>query len=68
MNKFIVPVENDPSYSKDLITGAILNTDSAKLMEYKSRAKNSRQIKALQDEINILKTELESIKSFLKIS
>lgn len=68
MNKLIVPVENDPSYSKDLVTGAILNTDNAKLMEYKSRAKTSRQIKALQDEINILKTELESIKSFLKIS
>jgi hypothetical protein len=66
--KNIIPIENEPSYSKDLISGALLNTDASKLMEYKSRSKVSKNIKALQDEINILKKELETIKTFLKIS
>lgn len=66
--KNTIPIENEPSYSKDLISGALLNTDTNKLMEYKSRSKVSKNIKALQDEINILKKELETIKTFLKIS
>lgn len=66
--KNIIPIENEPSYSKDLISGALLNTDTNKLMEYKSRSKVSKNIKALQDEINILKKELKTIKTFLKIS
>lgn len=68
MTQHILPIENEPSYSKDTITGAILNTDTNKLMEYKSRNKISRQVKSLQDEINILKQELDTIKTFLKIS
>jgi acetone carboxylase gamma subunit len=66
--KNTIPIENEPSYSKDLISGALLNTDTNKLMEYKSRSKVSKNIKVLQDEINILKKELETIKTFLKIS
>lgn len=66
--KYVVPIENEPSYSKDLLSGAIVNTDTNKLMEYKTRSKMSKQLKVLQNEINILKTELETIKTFLKIS
>lgn len=66
--KNTIPIENEPSYSKDLITGALLNTDTNKLMEYKSRSKISKNVKSLQDEINILKEEIETIKTFLKIS
>lgn len=66
--KNIIPIENEPSYSKDLISGALLNTDASKLIEYKSRNKISRNVKSLQDEINILKKEIETIKTFLKIS
>ena len=66
--KNTIPIENEPSYSKDLISGALLNTDTNKLMEYKSRSKVSKNVKSLQDEINILKKEIETIKIFLKIS
>jgi hypothetical protein len=66
--KNIIPIENEPSYSKDLISGALLNTDTSKLLEYKSRNKISKNVKSLQDEINILKKEIETIKIFLKIS
>lgn len=66
--KNTIPIENEPSYSKDLISGALLNTDTNKLMEYKSRNKISKNVKSLQDEINILKKEIETIKIFLKIS
>lgn len=68
MKEYIVPIENEPSYSKDMITGALLNTDTSKLMEYKTRNKLTKQVRVLQDEINTLKCELETIKTFLKIS
>ena len=68
MKDYLVPIENEPSYSKDMITGALVNTDTSKLMEYKTRSKLNKQMRMLQDEINMLKSELETIKTFLKIS
>lgn len=68
MNEYLAQIENEPSYSKDMATGAILTTDNNKLLEYKTRSKLSKQITLLQNEINNLKHELETIKTFLKIS
>ena len=67
MNNYI-PIKDEPGFVKDSISSAILNTDLAGLREYKQKKKQIKQIAAMQEEINMLKTELENIKNHLKIS
>ena len=50
------------------MSSAILNTDLGVLHEYKNKRKQTKQIQAMQEEINILKEELATIKNHLKIS
>lgn len=66
MNR-LVKIENEPSYVKDELTSAILNTDVNLLAEYKNRKRNSKLLNDMQYEINSLKQELESIKKHLGI-
>jgi hypothetical protein len=63
-----IPIEGEPGFVKDAISSAILNTDLSALREYKQKKKQIKQIAAMQEEINMLKTELENIKNHLKIS
>lgn len=63
----LVKIENEPSYVKDELTSAILNTDVNLLAEYKNRKRNSKLLNDMQYEINSLKQELESIKKHLGI-
>lgn len=51
----IVRVQDNPDYIKDQGTGAILNTNIAKLKEYKLRKKQNIKIEQLQDEVEQLK-------------
>jgi len=67
MNKYI-PIEGEPGFVKDAISSAILNTDLAALREYKQKKKQTKQIQSMQDEINILRAEIEAIKTHLKVS
>ena len=68
MNNRLVKIENEPGYVKDLASSAILNNDLTALAEYKQKKKQTRQIQTMQEEINMLKAELEQIKNHLKIS
>lgn len=63
----LVKIENEPSYVKDELTSAILNTDVNLLAEYKNRKRNSKLLNDMQYEINSLKQELETIKKHLGI-
>ena len=68
MNNYYVPIENEPGFVVDMRSSAMLNTDINALREYKQKKKQLNQIQSMQDEINILKAELENIKTHLKIS
>ena len=67
MNTYI-PIEGEPGFVKDVISSAILNTDLVALREYKQKKKQIKQIAVMQEEINMLKNELENIKNHLKVS
>ena len=68
MNSRYIPVENDPGYVVDSVSTAILNTNTHALIEYKQKRKQTKLITSMQEEINMLKEELEKIKTHLKIS
>jgi hypothetical protein len=68
MNERFVSVENDLSYVKDTYTSALLNNDLHALAEYKQKKKTLNQIAIMQDEINMLKEELQKIKNHLQLS
>jgi hypothetical protein len=68
MNERFVSVENDLSYVKDTYTSALLNNDLHALAEYKQKKKTLNQIATMQDEINMLKEELQKIKTHLQLS
>jgi hypothetical protein len=68
MEQFYKPIKEDPGYVKDIRSHALLNTDLSALHEYKQKRKQAKLITAMQEEINMLKEELEKIKTHLKIS
>lgn len=62
MEKEIVyRVQENPDYIKDQSTGAILNTNIAKLRDYKLRKKQSQKIEDLRDEVDDLKNLLRQV-------
>jgi hypothetical protein len=68
MEQFYAPIKEDPGYVKDMRSNALLNTDLSALHEYKQKRKQTKLITSMQEEINMLKEELEKIKTHLKIS
>jgi hypothetical protein len=67
-NENYLPIQGHPGYVKDVRSSAILNTDLGALQEYKNKRKQTKQIQSMQEEINMLKEELATIKNHLKIS
>lgn len=65
--KNYVPIENETSYVKDELSGAIINVDSSMLAERLNRVKSKENLKKMQDEIDKLKYELQNIKKFLNL-
>jgi hypothetical protein len=57
----IYRVQDNPDYIKDQTTGAILNTNVAKLKDYKLRKKQSQKIEDLRDEVEELKNLLRQV-------
>jgi hypothetical protein len=66
-NQYYIQIE-EPGYVVDVRSSALINTDLNALREYKQKKKQTSQIQSMQDEINMLKAELEIIKTHLKIS
>lgn len=59
--EIIYRVQENPDYIKDPDTGAVLNTNVAKLREYKLRKKQNRKIEDLQSEVAELKALLRLV-------
>ena len=57
----IIRVQDNPDYIKDQNTGAILNTNVAKLKEYKLRKKQNTKIHNLQQEVEDLKVLVRAL-------
>lgn len=66
-NRFL-QVEDNPDYVKDMQTNAILNTNLSAVAEYKAKKKQAAKILNMEQEINMLKEELEKIKNHLNLS
>lgn len=59
----LIPVEGHSNLFRDRNTGAIVNTDSSGYAQYK-KLKQRRQTE--REELDILKKDIEEIKSLLK--
>ena len=59
----LIPVEGHSNLFRDKNTGAIVNTDSSGYTQYK-KLKQRRQTE--REELDILKKDIEEIKSLLK--
>jgi hypothetical protein len=68
MNNRFLRIEDNPDYVKDIESNAILNTNLAAVADYKAKKKQAAKIISLEHEINMLKEELEKIKTHLKLS
>ena len=68
MNNRFLQIEDNPDYVKDRETNAILNTNLAAVAEYKAKMKQAAKFISMEHEINMLKEELEKIKTHLKLS
>ena len=61
--KDLIPVEGHNNLFRDRNTGAIINSDSSGYVQYK-KMKQRRQTE--REELDILKNDIEEIKSLLK--
>jgi hypothetical protein len=61
--KDLIPVEGHNNLFRDRNTGAIINSDSFGYVQYK-KMKQKRQTE--REELDILKSDIEEIKSLLK--
>lgn len=59
--EIVYRVQENPDYIKDQDNGAVLNTNTAKLKEYKLRKKQSRKIEDLQSEVAELRALLRVV-------
>lgn len=59
--EIIYRVKDNPDYIKDDDSGAVLNTNVAKLREYKLRKRQNRKIEELQSEVAELKALLRVV-------
>jgi len=64
----LVKIQDRPGLMKDRRTGAIINTDTNALDEYKTKKemfRSMREAKSVVDDVNSLKKDIEEIKSLL---
>lgn len=57
----IYRVQENPDYIRDIETNAVLNTNTAKLRDYKLRKKQNKKIQDLQGEVAELKALLQAV-------
>jgi len=68
MNNRFLRIEDNPDYVKDIESNAILNINLAAVADYKAKKKQAAKIISMEHEINMLKEELEKIKTHLNLS
>jgi hypothetical protein len=52
-------------YTRDMRNGSVLFIDKRVVDEYKQKKSVENEVQSLRDEINILKAEMETLKSLL---
>jgi len=52
-------------YTRDMMNGSVLLIDKRVVDEYKQKKSVENEVQSLRDEINILKAEMETLKSLL---
>jgi hypothetical protein len=52
-------------YTRDMRNGSVLLIDKRVVDEYKQKKSVENEVQSLRDEINILKAEMETLKSLL---
>lgn len=60
-HEIVYRVQENPDYIKDQDSGAVLNTNVAKLREYKLRKRQNRKIEDLQSEVAELRALLRVV-------
>jgi len=68
MNNRYLKIEDNPDYVMDSENNAILNTNLDLVTEYKAKRKQTKLVKTLEQEINMLKKEIAAIKTHLNLS
>lgn len=68
MEKQFLTIENNADYVKDPENGAILNTNLRMVQEYREKRQQVKKIRVMENEINMLKAELDKIKTHLNLS
>lgn len=56
-----------PGIVKEVAVGALLNTDNTALNNYKKNRMKTRKVYGLTEQVDILKREIEELKSQIKI-
>ena len=59
-------VKEAPGLVRDLTNNAILNTDGSRLQAYKKARNKQREVDAMAQDLNNLKSDVEEIKTQLK--
>lgn len=52
-------------YTRDTVNGSVLLIDKRAVDEYKQKKSVENEVQSLREEINILKAEMETLKSLL---
>lgn len=65
-NSNYIPVEGHPELVRDKNSQAILNIDAQALKAFKAKREQQRKIHNMVNEFNILKNDVQDIKSLLK--
>ena len=61
----LVKIEEENSFKKNMINKSLVNTDLVALKEYKNRKTLNNKVNGINEEINIMKSDIAEIKSLL---
>jgi hypothetical protein len=61
----LVKIEEENSFKKNMVNKSLVNTDLVALKEYKNRKTLNNKVNGINEEINIMKSDIAEIKSLL---
>lgn len=61
----LVKIEEENSFKKNMLNKSLVNTDLVALKEYKNRKTLNNKVNGINEEINIMKSDIAEIKSLL---
>ena len=61
----LVKIEEENSFKKNMVNKSLVNTDLVALKKYKNRKTLNNKVNGINEEINIMKSDIAEIKSLL---